>query len=574
MAEAAKSIECDVLIIGAGGAGLRAAIEASDNGAKTVVVSKTLLGKSHTVMAEGGINAALGNVDREDNWKIHFKDTMVEGQMLSNCRMAERLVKNAPGMVLELEKWGAVFDRTGDGKIDQRFFGAHTHKRACHTGDRIGLEILRTLQEQVICREVEVMQEVFVTSLLSHSGEVIGAVAVELKNGNFLVFSAKAVIMAGGGCGRLFKITTNSLEATGDGYALALKAGAELVDMEMIQFHPTAMVWPESAVGMLVTEGVRAEGGMLFNSLGQRFMQNYDAKRMELSARDIIARAIYTEIEQGRGTEHGGVWLDITHKSKSHILKKLPRMHDQFQSYAGVDICVEKMEVAPSAHYAMGGIRVNSENCMSTVKGLFAAGEVSGGVHGANRLGGNSLMDILVFGRLAGEQASEYAKKTALKKPLPEDIGREFRRITSFFGKSGSNPFALKKKIQNVMWEHVGIVRNEERLRQALEEILALRREAEKISVNGTLKYNNEWMAAIDVGNMLCLCEAIILAALERKESRGAHYREDYREKNDSVWLVNILYMLEKGKPKISMAKTLKPEGELKEILEGETSNE
>lgn len=546
--------ECDVLIIGAGGAGLRAAIEAHDNGASVLVVTKTLLGKAHTVMAEGGINAALGNVDVQDSWQAHFKDTMTEGQMLSDYRMAEILVKEAPERILELERWGAVFDRTADGKIDQRFFGAHTYRRACHTGDRIGLEILRTLQDQVTCRNIRIMQETVVTSLLEDSGTVSGVAAVHVPTGEFFVIKCKSIILTTGGCGRLFKVTTNSLEATGDGYALALKAGAELQDMEMIQFHPTGMVYPESARGMLVTEGVRAEGGILTNANGYRFMKDYDQKRMELSARDVVARAIFMEIEKGNGTKHGGVYLDITHRDRDYILKKLPRMHDQFLAYADVDIAEEKMEVAPSAHYTMGGIRVNPENQMSSVKGLFAAGEAAAGVHGANRLGGNSLIDIMVFGRRAGLYAAEYSKKSKPNKINKAHAEGEYRRVRSFFkAKDGVRPQSLRSGLQEIMAAHAEIVRNGKDLKKALEDVLRLRNHVADISVHGSVKYNPEWVAALETVSMLLVAECVIRSALFRQESRGAHFRSDYPGKDDKNWLVNIVCALDNGRVRLSV---------------------
>lgn len=563
-----ETIACDILIIGAGGAGLRAAIAAHDANAKVIVVSKTLLGKSHTVMAEGGINAALGNVHPQDNWMVHFKDTMIEGQMLSNYRMVEILTQEAPERVRELEYWGAVFDRTKEGKIMQRAFGAHTYHRTCHIEDRIGLEIMQTLKDQIVHRNINILEEIFITNLLVKNNHVLGTMGVELRTGKFVFLKAKAVIMTTGGCGRVFKISSNSWEAIGDGVAVAYRAGAKIMDMEMIQFHPTGMVWPENTRGTLVTESVRGEGGWLLNNKNERFMEKYEPKRMELGSRDVVARAIYNEIEEGRGTEHGGVYLDITHMGKEFIEHKLPRMIAQFKEFAEIDIKKEKMEVAPTAHYMMGGIKVDTENSMSSVNGLFAAGECVSGVHGANRLGGNSLADILVFGKRAGEFAALYAENIEFKESSKKDVVREFERITiPFKNKTDIKPQALKKKIQYIMWEHVGIVRNEDRLSKALKEIEKIKSLSKKVSVSGGLKYNHEWIDAMDVQNMDLICEMIIRSALYRKESRGAHYRSDFTKKDDTNWLVNIICKNIRGTMSLSKSKVPETPSNLLKLL-------
>src|SRR5215208_6458 len=402
--------EHDVLIVGAGGAGLRAAIAAAERGLSVGVVSKSLLGKAHTVMAEGGIAAAVGNVDPDDSWRQHFIDTMKAGKFINNWQMAEIFAKEAPERVIELEQWGALFNRTNEGKISQRPFGAHTYRRLCHGGDRTGLEMIRTLQEKVLATGAKVYMETTVTKLLKKDDRVVGALAYTRESGKFIHFKAKAVVMATGGWGRIYKVTSNSWEGTGDGVILAYNVGVELVDMEMVQFHPTGMVWPPGVRGLLVTEGVRGEGGLLRNSEGVRYMENYDPEKMELSTRDVVARANYTEVQEGRGSEHGGVYLDITHLGYDGIMKKLPTMYEQFLKLADIDISSEPMEVFPTVHYTMGGIKIDPESAASSVPGLFAAGEVAGGLHGANRLGGNSLSDLLVFGRRAGESAAEYVK--------------------------------------------------------------------------------------------------------------------------------------------------------------------
>ena len=540
-----KLFECDVLVIGAGGAGLRAAIEAHDDGSKVVVVGKTLKGKAHTVMAEGGVNAALGNLDPEDNWKVHAEDTLREGAFLGDARLVETLCREAIDRVRELEDYGVVFDRTPDGKIMQRPFGAHSHRRTCHVGDRTGLELLQTLLSQIRKRKsITILDEVLVTKIFVDASKYVsGAAGFELQTGEFIHFKAKSVVLATGGCCRVYKVTSNSGETWGNGVALAYNAGAELMDMEMIQFHPTGMIAPESARGILVTESVRGEGGTLTNNLGERFMEKYDAQRMELSARDVVARAIYWEIKEGRGTPNGGVYLDISHKPPAHVLKKLPKMHKQFIDFAGVDITKEKMEVSPTAHYMMGGVRTNHETTESTtINGLFVAGESAAGVHGANRLGGNSLSDILVFGRRAGFNAAQFAKRQKQFRHVKnEELEKEFDRVTLPMGeRDGPRPKELKAALQEVMWQHASIARNREGLETALKVIEGLKKDSETCKVQGTLKYNPEWIDYVELIDGLVCAEAIVRSALTRTESRGAHYREDFTKTDNKDWLVNI----------------------------------
>src|SRR5215213_1302546 len=465
MLERFENHEYDVLIVGAGGAGLRAAIAASAAGARVGLVTKSLLGKAHTVMAEGGIAAALGNVDPADNWQVHFCDTMRGGQLINDWRMAELFAKEAPDRVYELERWGALFDRTPEGKIMQRPFGAHTWRRLCHVGDRTGLELIRTLQERGVHQGLDVHMEVTLTRLLKDGERIAGAFGYRRENGRFIVFRAKAIVLATGGWGRVYKVTSNSWECTGDGVAMAYEAGAELVDMEMMQFHPTGMVWPPGARGILVTEGVRGEGGVLRNADGERYMERYDPDKMELSTRDVVARANYTEVQEGRGTPHGGVYLDITHLGYDNIMKKLPTMYEQFLKLADIDISREPMEVFPTVHYNMGGIKVEPENCATNVPGLFAAGEAAGGLHGANRLGGNSLGDLLVFGRRAGVGAAEYLEQSVHGTEVEEEeIRGEIRRMLEPLEKSqgDESPYLLQQELQEVMMEHANLMRTEE----------------------------------------------------------------------------------------------------------------
>ena len=541
MVEAYKTNECDVLIIGAGGAGMRAALAASDAGLKIIVVTKSLLGKAHTVMAEGGIAASLGNVDPEDNWTVHFADVIEEGVYISNWRMAELVAKEAPSRVFELEKFGALFDRTPDGRILQRAFGGHTYRRLCHVGDRTGLEIIRTLQDQIIHRKnVSVIDEMYITKLVLADGKVSGAIGIKMDRGEFNLFKARAVVMATGGCGRVFKVTSNSWESTGDGIGLAFKAGAVLQDMEMIQFHPTGMVYPPGVKGLLVTEGVRGEGGILYNNQKERYMERYSPKKKELDARDVVARANYAEIQAGRGTEHGGVYLDISYKGADFVKQKLPSMYHQFMEFAGIDITKEMMEVAPTVHYQMGGIRVDPDTGATNVPGLFAAGEVACGLHGANRLGGNSLADILVFGKIVGEGATKFATSENMPEFDEQEIISEIDRVKGLVRPDGLNAYKLIDELTTTMSDNVGIVRDQEHLEIALKKILELKEKYPRVSAPGGLKYNHGLLAALELGNMLIATEAIVRSAIMRPESRGAHTRRDYPKKNPE-WLKNII---------------------------------
>ena len=564
----------DVLVIGAGGAGLRAAIEAAANGLKVGVVCKSLLGKAHTVMAEGGIAAALANVDDRDNWRVHFTDTMRGGQYLNNCRMAELHAKEAPERVRELEAWGALFDRTKDGRILQRNFGGHRYPRLAHVGDRTGLEMIRTLQDHGIHTGMEVHMECTVLTLLTDSGRFAGAFGYDREKGHFILWSAKAVVIATGGIGRAYKITSNSWEYTGDGLALAYRAGAELLDMEFVQFHPTGMIWPISVRGILVTEGVRGEGGVLRNSEGRRFMfdeipelykgQTADkeeegwrytqgdknARRPpELLTRDHVARCINREVKAGRGSPHGGVFLDIAWikeripNAEEHIKRKLPSMYHQFKQLADIDITKEPMEVGPTTHYMMGGIRVDGDTQMSTVPGLFAAGEAAAGLHGANRLGGNSLSDLLVFGKRAGQFAAEFARQNGPAVVDEIQIENAAKAALECFehGPSGENPYQIQYELQQTMQDLVGIVRVESEMREATERIIRLRQKAGNVGVDGNRQYNNGWHTALDLQNMLQVSEGITRAALLREESRGAQFREDFPNKDPEWGTHNIV---------------------------------
>jgi succinate dehydrogenase / fumarate reductase flavoprotein subunit len=519
----------DVLIIGAGGAGLRAALGALAQGAKVGVVCKSLLGKAHTVMAEGGIAAAMANVDSADDWRTHFRDTMRGGKMLNNWRMAQLHAQEAPERVRELEQWGALFDRTEDGQILQRAFGGHTFRRLCHVGDRTGLEMIRTLQDRGVQLGIDVYMECAITRLLKDGDRVAGAFGYWREQGRFVVFRAKSVVMATGGIGKAWKITSNSWEYTGDGMALAYGAGAELMDMEFVQFHPTGMVWPPGVQGILVTEAVRGEGGVLRNKLGERFMEKYDPKKMELSTRDVVARAIYTEVREGRGTEHGGAYLDISQKPADYVKKKLPSMYHQFKELADVDITKGPMEVGPTCHYMMGGIRVEAESAKASVAGLFSAGEAAAGLHGSNRLGGNSLSDLLVFGRRAGLAAAEHANKIsteAIDSGQVEDAAREM--LAPFERKDGENPYTIHRDLQETMQNLVGIFRDKEDLTRALEELEKLKERAGRLSVEGSRLFNPGWHLAQDLKAMLTVSEAVTRSALAREESRGAHSRIDH----------------------------------------------
>ncbi|HTC92745.1 MAG TPA: succinate dehydrogenase flavoprotein subunit [Terriglobales bacterium] len=521
--------EHDVLIIGAGGAGLRAAIEALAQGASVGVICKSLLGKAHTVMAEGGVAAALANVDPADNWRTHFRDTMNGGKRLNNWRMAQLHAQEAPDRVRELEQWGALFDRTPDGRILQRAFGGHTYKRLAHVGDRTGLEMIRTLQDRGVALGFDVYMECTVTRLLKDGNRIAGAFAYWREQGRFIVFKAKSIVIATGGIGKAWRVTSNSWEYTGDGMALAYDAGAELMDLEFVQFHPTGMVWPPGVQGILVTEAVRGEGGILRNKNGERFMEKYDPQRLELSTRDVVARSIYTEVREGRGSEHGGAYLDISHKPAEYVKRKLPSMYHQFKELADVDITAGPMEVGPTCHYVMGGIKVEAETAQSTLPGLFAAGEAAAGLHGANRLGGNSLSDLLVFGRRAGLAAAEYAKKTSALKVDPQQVAEAEREMLAPFERTdGESPYTVHHDLQEIMQSLVGIFRVEEDLQRAMGELEKLKQRAAKVRVEGSRMFNPGWHLARDLKNMLTISEAVTRSAIARKESRGAHSRIDY----------------------------------------------
>jgi succinate dehydrogenase / fumarate reductase flavoprotein subunit len=554
----------DVLVIGAGGAGLRAAIAASAEGARVGMVCKSLLGKAHTVMAEGGIAAALANVDERDGWQVHFADTMRGGQYLNVWRMVELHARESPDRVRELEAWGALFDRTEDGRILQRHFGGHKYPRLAHVGDRTGLEMIRTLQDHGVHRGIDVHMEATVVRLLVDDGRIAGVFAYDRERGRFRVFEAKAVVLATGGVGRAYKITSNSWEYTGDGHALAYEAGAELVDMEFVQFHPTGMVWPPSVRGILVTEGVRGEGGILLNSEGRRFMFDdipaayldqtaadpdegwryvmgeKDARRPpELLTRDHVARSIVREVREGRGSPHGGVFLDIAwigEKISNHaerIRKKLPSMYHQFLQLADLDITEEPMEVGPTTHYIMGGVRVDAETQMSRVAGLFAAGECAGGLHGANRLGGNSLSDLLVFGKRAGDHAAVFAREHGSPRVDERQVEAASRAALEPFERDqGEGPYRIQRDLQELMQDKVGIVRNQADMEAALAGIAELRARAERVGVTGNREYNPGWHTAMDLANLLLVSEAIARSALDRKESRGAQFREDHPSKD------------------------------------------
>jgi succinate dehydrogenase / fumarate reductase flavoprotein subunit len=596
-----ETLEHDVLVIGAGGAGLRAAIEASAAGVRVGLVCKSLLGKAHTVMAEGGIAAALANVDERDNWKVHFADTMRGGQYVNQWRMAELHAKEAPDRVRELEAWGAVFDRTKDGRILQRHFGGHKYPRLAHVGDRTGLEMIRTLQDHGVHQGIDVYMEHTILSLLKDGDRVVGAFGYERERGRFKIFRAKAIVLATGGIGRAYKITSNSWEYTGDGHALAYNAGAELIDMEFVQFHPTGMVWPPSVMGILVTEGVRGEGGILTNKHGKRFMfeaipENYkaqtadneeegwrytqghkDARRPpELLTRDHVSRCIVREIKEGRGSAHGGVYLDISWikqklpNAAEHIKRKLPSMHHQFKQLADIDITEEPMEVGPTTHYIMGGVRVDPDTQMSRAAGLFAAGECAAGINGANRLGGNSLSDLLVFGKRAGEFAAKFAKENSLGKidnGKVEAVAREALR--PFDRRDGESPYQVQKDLQETMQDLVGIVRDEAEMREALEKIGDFKERAEKAAVTGNREYNPGWHTALDLENLLTVSEAIARAALERKESRGAQFRDDYPDKDEQFAKVNtIIAKAADGSMQVRLEPLPEMPDNLKQIIE------
>ncbi len=538
----------DVLVIGAGGAGLRAAIEAATAGAHVAIICKSLLGKAHTVVAEGGIAAAIASVDPDDSWQVHFRDTMAGGKYINNWRMAQLHAQEAPGEIHNLEDWGALFDRTPQGGIMQRRFGGHTYSRLVQVADRTGIELIRTLQDRTVELKLDVYMEYTITRLLLRDGRIVGAVGYARDTGRLVVFEAPTIIMATGGSGRLYAVTSNSWEGTGDGQALALEAGADLLDMEFVQFHPTGMVWPLSVRGILVTESVRGEGGLLTNSTGERFMQRYDPERMELSTRDIVARAIHAEVAAGRGSPHGGVYLSIAHMPAEFIKRKVPSMYSQFLEFAHVDITKEPMEVYPTTHYIMGGIRVDPETAATTVPGLFAAGECAGGLHGANRLGGNSLSDLLVFGRRAGAAAAAYAAAASRATPEPAQIeSAEREMLAPFEPGGGENPFTVQGDLQTMMMADVGVLRSEEGLRDALERLEVLKERVISVRATGSRPYNPSWHAALDVKHMVRIAEAITRSALLRCESRGAHTRTDYPAVSDELQKVNSVTRMVDG---------------------------
>jgi succinate dehydrogenase / fumarate reductase, flavoprotein subunit len=592
-----ESHQFDVIVVGAGGAGLRAAIEASSQGARTALVCKSLLGKAHTVMAEGGIAAAMGNVYPDDNWRVHFRDTMRGGKFVNNWRMAQIHAQEAPERVLELEEWGALFDRTDDGRILQRDFGGHRYARLAHVGDRTGLEMIRTLQHNAVHRGIEVFMECTITRLLKDGDRIAGAFGYWRESGRFVVFQAPAVVLATGGIGKAYKITSNSWEYTGDGHALALWAGADLIDMEFVQFHPTGMVWPPSVRGILVTEGVRGDGGVLTNASGERFMFRYipemfrsetadteeeadrwytdkkGARRTpDLLPRDEVARAINTEVKEGKGSPHGGVFLDIaTRRDPDYIRRRLPSMHRQFLELADVDITKEAMEVGPTCHYVMGGVRVDAETQASTVPGLFAAGEVAGGMHGANRLGGNSLSDLLVFGRRAGLHAAEYARGVEHSPSVnTEEVEVLAREALAVFDEAGTeNPYSLQQDLQECMHGLVGIIRTEDELLKAMDELAILKERARRVRVEGHRQYNPGWHLALDLAPLLTVSEAITRAAIERKESRGGHTRDDYPKPDSELAKVNVVLRQTNGEMSLAVEPLPQIPDDLRQLLEG-----
>jgi succinate dehydrogenase / fumarate reductase flavoprotein subunit len=590
----------DVIVVGAGGAGLRAAIAAHEAGARTAIVCKSLLGKAHTVMAEGGIAAAMGNLWPEDNWQVHFRDTMRGGKMLNNWRMAQLHAQEAPARVWELEEWGALFDRTKDGLISQRDFGGHRYARLAHVGDRTGLEMIRTLQQHVVALGIDVFMECTVVRLLratsAEESRIAGAFAYRRETGNFVLFEAPAVILATGGIGKSYKVTSNSWEYTGDGHALALRAGASLINMEFVQFHPTAMVWPLSVRGLLVTESVRGDGGVLRNSEGRRFMFDYipeffkaetadteeEADRWyedkknnrrppELLPRDEVARAINTEIKAGRGSPHGGVYLDIaSRRSPDYIKKRLPSMYHQFKELAEVDITKEPMEIGPTCHYVMGGVEVDADTAASIVAGLYAAGEVAGGMHGSNRLGGNSLSDLLVFGKRAGDAAAAYATGLGTRPRVAEAeaLAAEQAALAPFGTEGGENPYALHQDLQQTMNDLVGLIRTASEMTEALDQIAALAERSERLTVQGERPFNPGWHLALDLRNMLLVSECIARAALERKESRGGHTRDDYPLTDPEWGKINIVLKLDDGKISVTQQPLPEMPAELKQFFE------
>ena len=599
MAEGFEKYEYDVIVIGAGGAGLRAAIEAARSGAKTAIITKSLLGKAHTVMAEGGCAAALQNADPRDGWKVHFHDTMKGSKWLANWQMAEYHAKEAPDRVRELEQWGAVFDRTKKDLINQRNFGGHTFPRLAHVGDATGLEIIRTLQERGIHEGIDIFMEYTVRHLLKEGDRVTGCVAYTRVDGDFHAFSAKSIVLATGGITRVWSVCSGSWEYTGDGHALALWAGAELRDMEFVQFHPTGMVWPPSVRGILVTEGVRGEGGRLTNSDGQRFMFDYVPEMFagdhaetieesdqwveevvsgklatvrrppELLTRDVVAKAINSEVKAGRGSPHGGAFLDISHRGEEAILKKLPSMHHQFKELAGVDISKEPMEVGPTAHYVMGGVMVDAETQESSVPGLFACGEVASGLHGANRLGGNSLSDLIVFGKRAGEFAAKRAKDLAQPVIDVTQVNQAIEvMLEPFNNEGGENPGLIYDELRDMMQAKVGIIRTKAELDEAINDLKDFDSRRLSAYPGSSRKYNSGWHQALDLKNMVDVSYAATLAAVTREESRGGHTRDDFPVPDDDYWgnTLNIIYM-ENGEIKIRQEPIAEMRADLKDAI-------
>ena len=600
MSEDYKKYEYDVIVIGAGGAGLRAAIEAARSGAKTAIITKSLLGKAHTVMAEGGCAAALQNADPRDGWKVHFHDTMKGSKWLANWQMAEYHAKEAPDRVRELEQWGAVFDRTPNNLINQRNFGGHTFPRLAHVGDATGLELIRTLQERGIHEGIDIFMEYTVRHLLKEGDRVTGCVAYTRVDGDFHAFSAKSVVLATGGITRVWSVCSGSWEYTGDGHALALWAGAELRDMEFVQFHPTGMVWPPSVRGILVTEGVRGEGGRLTNSKGERFMFDYVPEMFagdhaetieesdqwveevvsgklatvrrppELLTRDVVAKAINSEVKAGRGSPHGGAFLDISHRGEEAILKKLPSMHHQFKELAGVDISKEAMEVGPTAHYVMGGVLVNAESQETTVPGLFACGEVASGLHGANRLGGNSLSDLIVFGKRAGEFAAKRSEDLAQPSIDDSQVQEAIKvMLEPFDNEGGENPGLIYDELRDMMQAKVGIIRTKEELDEAISDLKSYDDRRIACYPGSSRKYNSGWHQALDLKNMVDVSYAATLAAITREESRGGHTRDDFPVPDDDYWgnNLNIIWM-EEGEIKIRQEPKEEMRKDLKEVIQ------
>ena len=593
--EKIETHEYDLIVIGAGGAGLRAAIEASAQGVSVGLVCKSLLGKAHTVMAEGGIAAALASVDPEDNWQTHFRDTMRGGKMLNQWEMARVHAQDSPDRVRELEEWGALFDRTPEGGILQRSFGGHRYRRLAHVGDRTGLEMIRTLQDRGVHLGIDVYMECTITHLFKDGDRISGALGYWRESGRFVLYKAKAVVVATGGIGMAYKVTSNSWEYTADGMALAYRAGAELIDMEFVQFHPTGMIWPPGVMGILVTEGVRGDGGLLKNNKGERFMFNYipdmfrsetaeteeevnrwlagdkSARRTpDLLTRDVVARAILNEVKEGRGSEHGGAYLDISHKPAEYVKRKLPSMYMQFMELADVDITRQAMEVGPTTHYIMGGVRVEGKTTAATVPGLFAAGEAAGGLHGSNRLGGNSLSDLLVFGRLAGLAAAECAKELSTPPTVDsEEVDRAAAEVLAPFERpDGEDPFQIHRELRDHMQDNVGIIRDAEGLERGLEGLRGFKERVDRVRATGSRLFNPGWHLCADLKNMIEVCEAIALSALRREESRGAHTRADYPESTEEQGRVNTVIKLEGGEMKIDSVPLPEMPDELKKMFE------